>query len=267
MIYSQYYLMEQGLAVTWNNPDIELRQNGVVVPSTEVQPGAIYEITAQIWNGSIEAPVVHLPVQFSYLQFGIGTKKIPIGETFIDLPVKGAPGLPVKATLNWSTPTAPGHYCLQVEPIWAHDANPFNNLGQENVDIKPLNSPHATFTFPVQNNGPARVTVELRADFYTIGPRRTCADDELAETNRMTGTEVAVQRRYATAQHSRHAFPVPEDWHIEIEPTQLTLAPDETADVVVEVTAPDDFTGRQAFNINAFTTDGLFGGITLYVEG
>ena len=37
---------------------------GAVVASTELEPGATYEVVARIWNGSINAPVVALPVRF-----------------------------------------------------------------------------------------------------------------------------------------------------------------------------------------------------------
>ena len=73
LIYSQRYLMSQGLAVTWDNPDIQLFQAGVPVPSHTLAPATEYEIVARIWNGSTDAPAVNLPVRFSYLTFGIGT--------------------------------------------------------------------------------------------------------------------------------------------------------------------------------------------------
>src|SRR6476620_11603867 len=36
MIYSQPYLTSLGLAVTWDNPDIHLEQNGVAIPSSDL---------------------------------------------------------------------------------------------------------------------------------------------------------------------------------------------------------------------------------------
>ena len=39
LIYSQYDLMAPGCAVTWDNPGIELRKGGVVVPSSHIDPG------------------------------------------------------------------------------------------------------------------------------------------------------------------------------------------------------------------------------------
>src|SRR6266850_6788928 len=59
-IYSQFYLMQLGLAVTWDNPDIALLLNGVVVPETNLMPATQYEIQATIWNNSYDAPAVGL---------------------------------------------------------------------------------------------------------------------------------------------------------------------------------------------------------------
>src|SRR5215212_2059541 len=52
LLYSQYYLSKLGLAVTWDNPDISLRQNGVTVSSSLLQPDTEYEVVARIWNAS-----------------------------------------------------------------------------------------------------------------------------------------------------------------------------------------------------------------------
>ena len=100
----------------------------------------------------MDAPAVNLLVRFSYLSFGAGTIRNFIGETFVDVPVKGATGLPAAAKHVWTTPAVPGHYCIQVELVWPDDANPDNNLGQENVNVQKLNSPNATFEFALRND-------------------------------------------------------------------------------------------------------------------
>jgi hypothetical protein len=104
LIYDQYYLAGLGLAVTWDNPDIQLYLNGAPVSSSLLLPGTTYEIVAQVWNNSTEAPVVGMPVVFSYLDFGVGTVSVPIGSTTIDLGVKGGPGCPAYAKMFWTTP-------------------------------------------------------------------------------------------------------------------------------------------------------------------
>jgi hypothetical protein len=74
-------------------------------------------------------------VRFYYLSFGAGTIKHYIGEKFVDVPVKGASGLPAIVEHAWTTPSTAGHYCLQIELDWPDDANPDNNLGQENLNV------------------------------------------------------------------------------------------------------------------------------------
>src|SRR6478672_3687816 len=68
MIYSQQFLQAQGLAVTWDNPDIhvELAANpGVPVDPHALLPDTDYLVVARIWNGSTTAPAPGLPVKVS----------------------------------------------------------------------------------------------------------------------------------------------------------------------------------------------------------
>ena len=55
LIYDQYYLTSKGVAVTWDNPDIQLYLNGTPVSSSQLVAGTTYEVVAQIWNNSTEA--------------------------------------------------------------------------------------------------------------------------------------------------------------------------------------------------------------------
>ena len=48
LIYSQPYLMAQGLAVTWDNPDIELFEDGVAVSSSALKPDHPYEVQVRV---------------------------------------------------------------------------------------------------------------------------------------------------------------------------------------------------------------------------
>ena len=92
MIYDQYYLMSLGLAVSWQNPDIQILRNGVPVASAyDLEPATTYEIVATIWNGSTSGVISGMPVSFSYLSFGVQTKSNYIGSQFsVDLGVKGS---------------------------------------------------------------------------------------------------------------------------------------------------------------------------------
>jgi len=262
MIYSQYYLMSQGLAVTWDNPDIQLYDGVTPVSSHALTPGKAYTIRARIWNGSVDAPAVNVLVRLSYLSFGAGTVKQYIGQTLVDVPVKGAAGLPAVTEQVWITPSTPGHYCIQVELVWPDDANPDNNLGQENVDVKQLNSPRATFTFTLRNDSAFRRRLVLRADAYSMPPKDPCADRPPA-----SGEAGRRQEWDPYARHRPGAHPVPDGWQIAFVPgNAIELAPGQEQDVTVDVTAPDGFVGRQAINVNALDGATLVGGVTVYAH-
>ena len=252
MLYSQTYLSSLGLAVTWDNPDITVERGGVVVDQHSLTPATDYEVVVRVWNGSMSGPAVDLPVRVSYLDFGIGTVSVPIGITTVDLPVKGAVGNPVFARVPWTTPGSPGHYCLQARLEWSDDANPDNNLGQSNTDVRPLNSPRAAFEFPVRNDGPRPRTLRLVADAYVIPRPENC--DERVDS-------LTARRR-----HERGRHPVPEGWEVDVDPAEVPLGPGEVATVRVTATAPDGFSGRRTFNVDAFDGEALVGGVTLTAE-
>jgi hypothetical protein len=262
MIYSQSYLISKGIAVTWDNPDIQLFDGGgTAVPSHALNPNTRYEIRARIWNGSTDAPAVNVLVRYYYLSFGAGTVRNYIGETYVDVPVKGSPLGPGEARMAWTTPTA-GHYCIQVELSWIDDANPLNNLGQENVDVKKLNSPNATFTFPVRNTSARRRTLVLRADSYAIPAKTRCPEPQAHGRRDSAG-----DARDPYGNHRPALYPVPEGWLVDIAGgRELTLAPGEQRDVSVKITATDGFIGTQAINVNALDGVDLVGGVTLYVH-
>src|SRR5262249_359185 len=220
----------------------------------DLQPNRKYRLRARIWNGSTEAPAVHMLVKFFYLSFGIGIQRNFIGQTFVDVPVKGAPGHPAFTEIDWMTPATPGHYCLQTELVWPDDANPANNLGQENVNVKKLNSPNATFAFPLRNDAPFARTVRLEADAYEIPPRDRCDDLRGDESHNQSPERIRAERQ---ARHRRELYPVPEGWQVGITPDEVELHPDETQDITVKITSNDDPVTHRAINVNAFAGDEL----------
>lgn len=259
MIYSQQFLRAQGLAVTWDNPDIHVElaaSPGVTVDPHSLLPDTDYLVVARIWNGSTTAPAPGLPVKVSYLEFGVATVRHDLGLTSVDLPVKGAGGCPAYATVIWHTPSAPGHYCLQVQLLWDDDAEPGNNMGQTNTDVKALNSPHAAFTFPVRNDQRTRALVRLRTDSYVIPPLDACSEEGGAK-----GRRTRLQR------HDPSEWPVPDGWRVDVQPAELDLEPGQQRDVTVDITSPDGYLGRQAINVHAESGPDLLGGVTLYVDG
>jgi hypothetical protein len=173
MIYDQYYLMSQGLAVTWDNPDIHIEFGGVPVSPHTLKPNTTYDVIARVWNNSTEAPVVDMPVIFSYLSFGMGTQSHGIGQTKVTLDVKGGPVNPAFAKVPWKTPPVSGHYCVQVFLDWTDDANPNNNLGQTNTNVVAAHSP-AQFDFQFRNSARTRQEYRFEVDAYTIPPPSPC---------------------------------------------------------------------------------------------
>src|ERR1017187_81179 len=267
MIYSQQYLMSKGLAVTWNNPDIHLELGGVEVDSTDLKPNTTYDVVARIWNNSLDAVVVGMPVDFSFLSFGIGGKKTHIGTTPVDLAVKGAPGCPAFARMPWLTPITPGHYCLVIEFTWADDANPFNNVGQHNTNVKPLNSPHAEFVFPLRNEASAERRIALRVDSYTLPVSPDCGGRAAVDNPRPTRQQIVQRLRQTADANDPKAFPIPEGWTVAVDPPTLVLGPEEERMVKIDITAPDGFSGRKTFNVAGFAGTTSVGGVTLTVTG
>jgi hypothetical protein len=262
LLYSQAWLLARGLSVTWDNPDIQLFEvQGSGLPPKPAQAHALvpnrpHLIHARIWNGSVEAPAVNLLVRFSYLSFGIGARRNIIGEMLLpDLPVKGAAGLPRIAVMAWTTPPTAGHYCVQVELVWSDDADPGNNLGQTNLDVKALNSPNASFTFSLRNDGLHPARIRLAADAYRLPALELC------------GTDAARPPTDRLQKHMPASNALPAGWQLAITGhDDNAMAPNEERAVTVKVTAADGFTGEQDINVNAFDGGRLVGGVTLRVH-
>jgi hypothetical protein len=209
---------------------------------------------AQIWNNSTEAPVVNMPVAFSFLEFGVGTVSVPIGSTQIDLGVKGGPNCPAFAKMSWTTPTAPGHYCLQVQLQPVDDTNPHNNLGQENTDVGTAHSA-AVFAFTLRNNTELSHAYNFLADAYTPGTPEPCNGTGNPEQD----------RRARLARHRRGSQPIPAGWQVTINPEAPSLMPGQSTSITVTATPPGGFGGEQKLNVNALHEYGLAGGLTFTV--
>jgi hypothetical protein len=270
MIYSQYYLMAHGFAVTWDNPDIWLSElpasDGTMVPvaSQNLLPNHVYRIHARIYNGSLEAPAVGMPVFFSFLTFGIGIVPTLIGVTLVNLPVKGAAGHPAETFVDWRTPVAVGHYCIQVGLFWLDDAEPANNLGQENVDVKKLASP-AVFGFPLRNDAPGRRHFRLEVDAYPPPVPPPCAEPAPDATEKQARDPAAGIARLAA--HRREANPLPPGWSVAFSPAaEFVLAGGEQIDIVATVSVSGSVAEPQPVNVNAFADGVLAGGVTLFVH-
>jgi hypothetical protein len=250
LIYSQRYLLAQGLAVTYDNPDITLSKGGIPVPSNDLEPATTYEVTARVWNNSLEAPVVDMPVHLSFLDFGVGNQPIPVGSAKVDVGVKGSAGQPAFVTIPWTTPATPGHFCLLVQLDPVDDVEPLNNLGQENTDVRAAHSP-AVFTFKLRNDLPLKRHYHFELDAYQIPSLPRC-DDATPAANKLR-------------LHRRSAHPVPAGFAVQIQPPTVTLDPGTSIEITVSVEPPSAFVGRQPINVNVFHEQGYAGGVTLTI--
>jgi hypothetical protein len=277
LLYAQYYLMAQGLAVTWDNPDIQLFDGGVPVSSSSLLPDHEYEVRVCVWNGSYDAPAVGVSVTLAFLSFGIATKADPIPKNeLVNLGVKGSAEQPAVATFAWRTPRQAGHFCLQAQLHWHDDANPDNNLGQENVTVGTLASP-AEFTFTLRNDASVRRRFALEADTYQLPAASPCDDDyrrRLAGEERAS-TRIAESRAlwaWARRTQAYGAFRVPDDWLVSIAPNDPVLAPGEEREIRVAIEPRDPgFRGTKGFNVHGFALGSdnrrdLAGGVTLVVS-
>lgn len=264
LIYDQYYLESLGLAVSWQNPDITILQGGVPVASAyDLTPATQYTVRARIWNGSSEGVVAHMPVDFSYLSFGVRTQSHPIGSTSVDLGVKGSAYSPAYAEMDWTTPARPGHYCIQVAFSWIDDANPHNNLGQDNTQVVQARSPAET-SFALRNDGKEKRAYRFEVDTFELGPLPPCTDG--GKRRPLTYAEQHRLPQSTLERNSRAANPLPPDWSVSFDPATPALAPGDEIDVAVTIEPPDSFHGRQNINVHAYAGALLAGGVTLTVE-
>jgi hypothetical protein len=269
LIYDQYYLMSLGLPVTWDNPDIFIFSGGAPVSPSDLQAGTTYDVVARIWNNSAAAPVADLGVAFSYLSFGIGTVSHPIGQTVVNLDVKGGPGQPAFAFMSWTTPSVPGHYCIQVLLEPASDANWGNNLGQENTQVAAAQSPAVT-TFALRNDTGQRQRYELRVDAYSLPPQPPCP----AAGGPPGPVSLPERLAQLSRQHAGEPVPLPAGWQVTLDPGSPELEAAEEITVQVTAQPPAGFTGTQAINVNAFRAQSGWdaapviaaGGLTLNVS-
>jgi hypothetical protein len=282
LIYSQSYLMSLGMSVTWDNPDIWMERGGVTVGSHDLLPDTDYTAVAQIWNGSFRAPAVGMRVQLGYNAFGIGAPVSPIGETRVDLPVRGAPGHPVYARIPWHTPAAGGHYCLLVTLVWPDDENPANNIGQENTDVKQAaHGQLVSFSIPVYNAGKRERRYQFRADAYRLPDQpylseRVPGSEKLLRDTGDTGlgapdspAQVAKHRAEVIRRNAVGSFPIPPEWNAVLSTPQLTLDPGGGEEITFAVTVPPQTPSpsKQRFNVYALDERRqLVGGVALIVE-
>ncbi len=266
LLYSQYYLMSQGLAVTWDNPDIDIF-DGTAPVTGPLKRNHRYRVRVRVWNGSYDAPAVGVGVELSYLSFGAQTVSHQIATGYVNLGAKGTADCPAFIEFAWQTPPSGGHYCLQARLDWFDDANPDNNLGQKNVTVASLSSP-ARFSFDVRNDASVMRRFALEADVYRLPELPDCGS-EARDQSKTRLQESRERWEQAKRTQGYGQFPVPPDWIVEITPRRFRLEPRHEQQVEVVIEPRDQtFRGARIFNVHVFTEDDrerphLVGGVTL----
>lgn len=271
-LYSQGYLMSLGMAVTWDNPDVELTDSGgAVVGSHDLLPLTDYEITARIHNRSNNAPAPGMPVVFTLLSFGAGGGSQPIGSTVINLPVRAAPGEPALASIVWKTPPTSGHYCIEIHAVWADDANPLDNIGQHNTVIREV-TPGQRFVLPipVTNFIQGRDRLRARLDSYVLPERPlTRGESEKARGERGKESDESFRARVVRA-NSPQGAPPPDAWSATLSSTEIQLRPDDTAVLEFQTTVPTAAVAgfEQRFNVavSEAANGRMIGGVTIILK-
>jgi len=185
-IYSQRYLASQGVAVTWNNPDIWMAKastpNVIEPDSYHLEADTDYIVSVRCHNAStdlalgVKVRLLYRPWSFNSPDL-LSVDTTPGGQEVIRL--ANIPGMGATTVeFNWHTPTVPAgesrHFCLQAHLSHPMDINLENNMGQENTNVHSANPGHVAageivyVDVPLFNNGRLRNQFAFRADAYAI---------------------------------------------------------------------------------------------------
>lgn len=189
-IYSQKLLLEQGLPVTWNNPDIWIApaaDPAAVMPdSYHLTEDTDYLVTVRVHNASTDA-ALGVRVRLRHRSWGFNVPDLRPVETdgagqevsrFVDVAPMGSS----LTVFHWHTDALPPgevkHYCLQASLEHPLDVNPANNVGQENTNVYAANPGHVTpgevvdVTIPLFNPDRFRQAVRFEATMYRVDHAR-----------------------------------------------------------------------------------------------
>jgi len=185
-IYSQEYLASQGVAVTWNNPDIWMAKastpNVNEPDSYHLEANTDYIVSVQCHNASTDL-AVGVKVRLLYRPWSFNSPDLlPVSVTpggqevvrFANIPGMGA----AVVQFLWHTPAAPPgesrHFCLQAHLSHPMDINLENNMGQENTNVHSANPGHVAsgeivnVDVPLFNNSRRPNRFAFRADAYAV---------------------------------------------------------------------------------------------------
>lgn len=254
-IYSQSFLMAQGLPVTWNNPDIWVApasNPGQIEPdSFHLLADTDYIVFVQAHNAATDA-AIGVRVRLVYREWSFNSPDVTPVEfdaagNEVVRTVDIAPLGSAITQFNWHTPpVAPGqeqHFCLQAHLSHPMDVNTANNMGQENTNVHSANPGFvepgevARIDVLLFNTARRERTIGFRFDRYAIAE-----DDELE----LTFERTVVRPRLPLSDRIGHLLPT-------VEPREVTRPPRPPEPIPLGATAPSRepskaFFGRVRFN-------------------
>ncbi len=158
-IYAPQSVFENGIAPTFNSPDIN------TVNIWPLRPIDSLAITCR--NLSTEASANQTRVNLRWSTWGIGMPQQPLGTTFVDLARAGFPGS--TQTFSWPVPALPdntdGLFGVFVSLSHPYDSDPTNNQGEQTLAGFQTSSAGRTqkFVVPVRNPSSTAQTILLTA--------------------------------------------------------------------------------------------------------
>jgi hypothetical protein len=268
-IYSQFLLMQLQQPVTWDNPDVALFLGGVEQYTYDLTVSTTYEVAITVHNSSRDKPATGTQVQVRWIEFGAGSlTRHPIATLTADVPVW--PGT-VKVKTPWTTPSAPGHYCIEVELFHPQDGNPANNRGWNNTQVKVAHS-QTRSTIRIFNRWPdgppPPPRARLRKDQQRIAAAATRPPPDRWRHVHLTVDSYRFNDAIGKEADPEQMFaPRAAAWPARVEPAEFDFGPREAyRDVELIVDAPNGPGEPEVFNVNAWQGDGPAGGVTVTVR-
>jgi hypothetical protein len=259
-IYAQFFLMQLGHPVTWDNPDVAISLQGVEQYTYNLKVNTEYDLQITVHNSSNEKPALGTNVDIRWIEFGAGgLVRHPIDNQTTDVPI--FPGVSVVKT-KWRTPATPGHYCIEVVLAHGNDANPANNLGWNNTQVYAAASE-------------VRTPIRIFNRWVGGAPKTEGRQATVEESSRRTPwnvVEITFDSYVFKDAYGKEADPAvmfaerPAVWPTRVEPHLFHFSPDETyRDVMLVVDAPSGPGHPERFNVTARQGGVPLGGVTVTI--
>ncbi|MFW9958085.1 MAG: C25 family cysteine peptidase [Candidatus Odinarchaeota archaeon] len=165
-----------GGSLTYNNPSIEIYENGVYKNSWDLIQTHDYEVRVNVSN-NLNQPIYNTEITLAWAMFSVGREWHQIDADRSTPLIIDSYTIPEIPALGWELaiipwlPTQSGHICLNTTVFHPNDMNLKNNVGQENTDVARLQSPGKSW-FLVGNPTDKSASVYLEV-------RQQCSIDDI----------------------------------------------------------------------------------------